>query len=91
MLIFYSNFILQENTAKAKISEKVQSKPVYRRIEVATENWGRDRKLSCQSVPSHNITKFSFEEEIEVLNRVKSLLEERSCDKGNVVGTKGNI
>ena len=67
------------------------NKPVYSIIEVTTENRGRDRKLSYQSVPSHDITKFSFEEEIEVLKRVKLLLEERSCDKGNVVGIKGNI
>ena len=57
-----------------KIQQKLKSQQkleetVYSRIEVATENRGRDRKLSCQSVPSHDITKFSFEEEIEALNK----------------------
>ena len=32
-----------------------------------------------------------FEEEKEVLKRVKSLIKERSCDTRNVVRTKGNI
>ena len=69
MWIFYSNFILQENTAKAKISVETRRDQLTSRIEVATENWSRDRKLSCQSFPSHNITKFSFEKEIEVLKK----------------------
>ena len=69
MWIFYSNLILQENTAKAKISAETRRDQLTSRIEVATENRGRDRKLSCHSVPSHDITNFSFEEEIEVLNK----------------------
>ena len=69
MWIFYSNLILQENTAKAKISAETRRDQLTSRIEVATENRGRDMKLSCQPVPSHDITNFSFEEEIEVLNK----------------------
>ena len=56
MWIFYSNLILQENTAIAKISEETRRDQLTSKIEVATENRGRDRKLSCQSVPSHDIT-----------------------------------
>ena len=58
MWIFYSNLILKENTAKAKISEETRRDQLTRKIEVATENRGRDRKLSCQSDPSHDITDF---------------------------------
>ena len=82
---------------------KNQKKPAYSRIEVTTENLSRDRKLICQPVPSHDITKFSLEEEIENLNKRSCDLKkevatrmikgtnERSCDKGNVERTKGSI
>ena len=63
---------------KLKFQQKTRRDQLTSRIEVATENRSRDRKLSCQSVPSHDITKFSLEEEIEVLKRVKSLLKERT-------------
>ena len=69
MWIFYSNLILHENTAKAKILAETRRDQLTSRIEVATKNRGRDRKLICQSVPSHDITNFNFEEEIEVLNK----------------------
>ena len=63
---------------KAKISAETRRDQLTSRIKVATKNRSRDRKLSCQSIPSHNITKFNLKEEIEVLKMVKSLLEERS-------------
>ena len=69
MWIFYSNLILQENTADAKISVETRRDQPTSRIEVATENLSRDKKLSCQSFPSHDITKINFEEEIEDLNK----------------------
>ena len=59
------NLILQENTAEAKISAKTKGDQPTSKNEVATENWSRDRKLSCQSIPSHDITKINFGEEIE--------------------------
>ena len=58
MWIFYSNLILQENTEKAKILTETRRDQLTSRIEVAIENRGRDRKLSCQSVPCHDITNF---------------------------------
>ena len=69
MWIFYSNLILQKNTADGKISVETRRDQPTRRIEVATENRSRGRKLSCQSFPSHGITKINFEEEIEDLNK----------------------
>ena len=65
MWIFYSNLILQENTAEAKISRKTRRDQPTSKNEVATENRSRNRKLSFQSFPSHNITKINFGEEIE--------------------------
>ena len=67
MWIFYSNLILQENTAKAKISAKTRRDQPTSINEVATENRSRDRKFICQSFPSHDITKINFGEEIEDL------------------------
>ena len=69
MWIFYSNLILQENTEEAKISVKTKRDQPTSRNEVATESRSRDRKLSFQSFPSHDITKISFGEEIEDLAR----------------------
>ena len=69
MWIFYSNLILQENTADAKISVETRRDQSTSKIEVATENRSRDKKLSCQSFPSHDFTKINFEEEIEDLNK----------------------
>ena len=69
MWIFYSNLILQENTTDAKISAKTKRDQPTSRIEVANENQIHDRKLSCQSFPSPDITKINFEEEIEDLNK----------------------
>ena len=62
---FYSNLILQENTAEAKISAKTRRDQPTSKNEVAIENRSRDRKLSFQSFPSHDITKINFVEEIE--------------------------
>ena len=65
MWIFYSNLIFQENTTEVKISVKtIRDKPTSKN-EVAIENRSRDRKLSFQSFPSHDITKINFGEEIE--------------------------
>ena len=88
MWIFYSNFILQENTAKAKISAKIRINQFTAelksqlKIRVAT---GSLVVSQFQVTTSQNSC---FAEETEVLKRVKSLLKERSCDKGNVVETK---
>ena len=65
MWIFYSNLILQENTAEAKISAKTRRDQPTSKNEVATKNRRRDRKLSFKSFPSHDITKIKFGEEIE--------------------------
>ena len=62
---FYSNLILQENIAEAKISAKTRRDQPTSKNEVAIENRSRDRKLSFQSFPSHDITKINFGEEIE--------------------------
>ena len=48
MWIFYSNLILQENTAEAKIPTKTKRDQPKSRNEVATENRSRDRKHICQ-------------------------------------------
>ena len=45
MWIFYSNLILQENTAEAKISVKTRRNQPTSRKEVATENRSRDLKI----------------------------------------------
>ena len=59
--------------------------------------------LFIQSIPSHDITKINFGEEIEDLSkrnrdlkielatRMTKATSERGCDKGSVVETKGNI
>ena len=103
MWIFYSNLILQENTAEAKISAKTRRDQPTSRNEFATDTRSRDRKLIYQSFPSHDITKIKFGEELEVLSkrshdlkiklatRITKSTTERGCDKGNVVETKGNI
>ena len=69
MWIFYSNLIFAGKLAYAKISAKTRKDKPISRIEVVTENWSHDRKLSCQLFPSHDITKIKFEEEIEDLNK----------------------
>ena len=93
MWIFYSNSILQENTAEAKISAKTRRDQPTSRNEVSTENRSRDRKLIFQSFPSHDITKINFGEEIEDLSkgsrdlkiklttRITKATNERDCDK----------
>ena len=67
------------------------------KIRVATVS------LFVQSFPSHDITKINFGEEIEDLSkrsrdlkiklatRMTKATNERGCDKGSVVETKGNI
>ena len=69
MWIFYSNLILQENTVDAKISAETRRDQPTSIIELATKNRSRDKKLNCQSFPSHDISKINFEEEIEDLNK----------------------
>ena len=103
MWIFYSNIILKENIAEAKISAKTRRDQPTSRNEVATKNQSRDRKLICQSFPSQDITKINFGEEIEDLSkrsrdlkiklatRIIKATSERGCDKRSVVKTKGNI
>ena len=103
MWIFYSNLILKENTAEAKIPAKTRRDQPTSKNEVATENRSRARKLICQSFPSHDITKINFGEEIDDLSkrsrdlkiklatRMTKATKERGCDKGSVVETKGNV
>ena len=103
MWIFYSNLILQKSTAEAKIPAKTKRDQPTSRNEVATEIRSRDRKLICQSFPSHDIIKINFGEEIEDLSkrscdlkiklatRMTKATSERGCDKGSAVETKGNI
>ena len=103
MWIFYSNLIFQKSTAEAKIPAKTKRDQPTSRNEVAIEIRSRDRKLICQSFPSHDITKINFGEEIEDLSKRSSDLKiklatrmtkatsERGCDKGSVVETKGNV
>ena len=103
MWIFYSNLILQENTAEAKISAKTKRDQPTSRNEVPTKNRSRDMKLICKSFLSHDITKINFGEAIEDLSkrsrdlkitlatRITKATSERGCDKRSVVKTKGNI
>ena len=103
MWIFYSNLILQENIEEAKSSAKTRRDQPTSRNAVATENQSRDRKVIFQSFPSHDITKIKFGEEIDDLSKRSSNLKikvttgmtkainERGCDKGSVVETKGNV
>ena len=65
MWIFYSNLILQENTAETKILAKTIRDQPTSRNKVGIESHSHNRKLSFQSFPSHDITKISFGEEIE--------------------------
>ena len=48
---------------------KTQKKSVCSRIEVTTENLSRDRNAQVPAIPSHDIKKFGFEEETEILNK----------------------
>ena len=100
---FTPNLILQKSTAEAKIPAKTKRDQLTSRNEVATENRSHDKKLICQSFPSHDITKINFGEEIEDLSKLSRDLKiqlatkmtkatsERGCDKGSMVETKGNI
>ena len=67
MWIFYSNLILQENTAEAKILAKTRRDQPTSIIEVATENRSHDRKLSCDL-------------KIEVATRMTKATKERGRD-----------
>ena len=103
MWIFYSNLILQKNTIEAKIPAKTRRDQPISRNKVATESWSRNKKLFVQLIPSYDISRTSFGEEIEDLSkrsrdlkiklatRMTKATYERGCDKGNVVETKGNI
>ena len=92
MWIFYSNFILQENTAKAKISAKIRINQFTAELKSQLKIRVTTGSLVVSQFKVTTSPNSCFEEEIEVLKRVKSLLKERSCDNGNVVGTKkGNI
>ena len=65
--IFYSNLILQENTAEAKIPVKTRRDQSISRNEVATESWSRNKKLFVQLILGYDISRTSLEEEIEGL------------------------
>ena len=67
MWIFYSNLILQKNTAEAKIPAKTRRDQPISINEVATESRSRNKKLFVQLIPGYEISKTSLEEEIEGL------------------------
>ena len=74
MWIFYSNLILQKNTAEAKIPAKTRRDQPISRNEVATESRSRDKKLFVQLNPGYDIHRTSVEEEIEgLLKRSRDL------------------
>ena len=74
MWIFYSNLILQKNTAEAKIPTKTRRDQHISRNEVATESRSRNNKLFVQLIPGYNITRTSLEEGIEgLLKRSRDL------------------
>ena len=91
MWIFYSNFILQENTTKAKISTKIRINQFTAELKSQLKIRVATGSLVVSQFQVTTSPNSCFEKEIEVLKRVKSLLKERSCDKGNVVGQKENI
>ena len=64
MWIFYSNLILQKNTAETKIPAKTRRDQPISRNEVATESRSHDKKLFVQLIPSYDISRTSLEEEI---------------------------
>ena len=67
MWIFYSNLILQKNTAEAKILDKTRRDQYISRNEVATESRSLDNKLFVQLIPGYDISRTSLEEGIEGL------------------------
>ena len=67
MWIFYSNLILQKNTAEVKIPTKTKRDQPIGRNEVATESRSRNKKLFVQLIPGYDISRTSLEEEIEGL------------------------
>ena len=83
MWIFYSNLILQKNTAEEKIPEKTRRDQPIRRNEVATESRSRNKKLFVQLIPGYDISRTSLEEEIEGLFKrsrdLKLGLRQRKC------------
>ena len=69
MWIFYSNLILQKNTAKAKIPAKTRRDQPISRNEVATESRSHDKKLFVQLIQGYDISRTIIEEEIEDLSK----------------------
>ena len=67
MWIFYSNLILQKNTAEAKILDKTRRDQYISRNEVVTESRSLDNKLFVQLIPGYDISRTSLEEGIEGL------------------------
>ena len=67
MWIFYSNLILQKNTAEAKIPAKTRRDQPISRNEVATKSRNRNKRLFVQLIPGYDISRTSLEEEIEGL------------------------
>ena len=65
--IFYSNLILQENTAEAKIPTKTRRDQPISINEVATESRSRNKKLFVKLIPGYDISRTSLKEEIEGL------------------------
>ena len=67
MWIFYSNLILQKNTAEAKIPAKTRRDQPISRNEVTTESRSCDKKLFVQLILGYDISRINLEEEIEGL------------------------
>ena len=67
MWIFYSNLILQKNTAEAKIPAKTRRDQPISRNEVITGSRSCNKKLFVQLIPGYEISMTILEEEIEGL------------------------
>ena len=67
MWIFYSNLILQKNTAEAKITAKTRKDQPISINEIAPESRSCNKKLFVQLIPGCDISRTSLEEEIEGL------------------------
>ena len=102
------DILLKFNFAE-KIQQKLKSQQKPEEISLQAEMKSQLKigvttgSLFVQSIPSHDITKIKFGEEIEDLSkrshdlkielatRMTKAISEKGCDKGSVVETKGNI
>ena len=91
MWIFYSNFILQENTAKAKISANIRINQFTAELKSQLKIRVATGSLVVSQFQVTTSPNSCFEEEIEVLKRVKSFLKKEVGTKEMWSGQKGNI